>query len=186
MTKLICVHILSVTITNLPQQFKPGPLKETFCRRCREVILHRYVKIIVTATRLYGNFSTIRYNENAADDKRYSSLASSKACEWTLAKKRENEDDGKVTQAECLDYNATHIHTLCDKLSKFNSRFSHSCRIHFDRKKIHILPQNSTPSFSRGLNWSLISGIYNCLFGHSLSETLEITKFLPICFLLQN
>lgn len=63
------------------------------------MILHRSMKITITAIRLYGHFSTIRHNENGADDKRHSSLASSKACEWALAKTCENaEDDGKVTQ----------------------------------------------------------------------------------------
>lgn len=57
------------------------------------------MKITITAIRLYGNFSTIRHHENEAYDKRHSSPASSKACEWVLAKKCENtEDDDKVTQ----------------------------------------------------------------------------------------
>lgn len=52
------------------------------------------------------------------DHERHSSLTSTKACEWVLAKKCENaEDDGKVTQAERLDYNAIPIHTLGEKVS---------------------------------------------------------------------
>lgn len=114
------------------------------------MILHRSKKITTTTIRIYENFSTIRQHENGADDKRHSSPASSKACEWVLAKKRENaEDQGKVTQTESLDYNPIPIHTLGDKLSNFYSRFSISCTTHFDHKKNHILPQYCTPSFSR-------------------------------------
>lgn len=63
---------------------------------------------------------------------------------WLLAKlvdgfllrnagnREDAEDDGKETQGESLDCNATHIHTLGDKLSKLYSRFSHSCTIYLD------------------------------------------------------
>lgn len=91
------------------------------------------MKITITALRFYRNSSTIRHHESRTDDKRCSTLASSKACEWALAKKCENaENDGKETQGESLDYNDTRIHTLGDKLSKLYSRFSQSCTIYLD------------------------------------------------------
>lgn len=63
--------------------------------------------------------STIRHHANGVDHKRHSSLDSSKACERVLAKKCENAEDGEVTKAERVDYNAIHSHSPGDKLSNF-------------------------------------------------------------------
>lgn len=50
------------------------------------MILHRSMKITINVIRLHCNLSTIRHHANGADHKRHSSLASSRVCEWALAR----------------------------------------------------------------------------------------------------
>lgn len=113
------------------------------------MILHRSMKITINVVRLHCNLSTIRYHANGADHKRHSSLASSRACEWGLARSMKMQKMA-VAKADRVSYNGIHSHSLGDKLSNFFSRFAHSCMMHFDNTKISHIACNTVLPFSWG------------------------------------